>query len=308
MRSVSFEELLEVLSRGPLGAVVDGDGEARRESRGFLDPVLDDGGRADQERGADRLARLARRQEGGQELDRLAEPHVVGEAGAEPARQEEAEPGDSLLLVGAKAAQQRRRRDEGRVLRGLGLEELGEPAVGGDAVDSDGLAVFLVEAAGHAQEVGEGRPARRLLLEEGEGAGDPLRVEEDPFAPHFDERDLPGGELLELLGGEELVADGDPPVEIDERAEAEAGDGNTALPAAFGRVEAERRLRGAPLGREEELDAGLLQEGRVGGEEAPGLLEREGGAFGLTLLEAPPDRLAERGDAARGAPGGSPGG
>ena len=108
--------------------------------------------------------------------------------------------------------------------------------------------------------------------------GDALRVEEDPLAAHLDERDLAGGELLELVGGEELVADGDAPVEVDERAEAEAGDGDAALPAALGRVEAERRLRRAPLGREEELDAGLLQEGRVGGEEAPGLLEREGGA------------------------------
>ena len=289
----------EVVPRGPLGAVVDGDGEARREARGLLDPVLDDGGGADEERRADRLARLARRQEGREELDRLAEAHVVGEAAAEPAREEEAEPGDALLLVGAQAAQEGLRRDEGRLLRGrVGLEELGEPAVGGDAVDAEGLVVVLVEAARHAEEVGEGRAARGLLLEEGERAGDALRVEEDPLAPHLDERDLAVRELLELVGGEELVADGDAPVEVDEGPEAEARDGDAALPAALGGVEAERGLRRAPLGREEELDAGFLEQGRVGGEEAPRLLEREGRADRVPFLEAPPDRLAERGDAA----------
>ena len=164
-------------------------------------------------------------QERREELDRLAEAHVVGEAAAEPAREEEAQPGDALLLVGAERPDERLRRDEAATscAAASAWRSVGEPAVGGDAVDAERLVVVLVEAARHAEEVGEGRPARGLLVEEGERAGDALRVEEDPLAADLDERDLAVRELLELVGREELVADGDAPVEVDERCRGRSG-------------------------------------------------------------------------------------
>ena len=64
-----------------------------------------------------------------EELDGLAEPHVVGEAGAEPQTVEEGEPAESPLLVRAEGRLESRRRRGGRdaPLSGF-VEELAEPA------------------------------------------------------------------------------------------------------------------------------------------------------------------------------------
>ena len=64
-------------------------------------PVVDHRGRADQQVGPF-IALLVVPQNGGQGLDRLAQPHVVGQAGAKAPPAEEIEPRVAQLLVGAE--------------------------------------------------------------------------------------------------------------------------------------------------------------------------------------------------------------
>ena len=109
-RSTSLEELLERLAARAARAVVHDDAKLRREALGLADPVLGDGRGADEERRADAFARVARREQRREELDRLAEAHVVRETRAEAAREQEAQPADAAHLIGAQRARQAVRR------------------------------------------------------------------------------------------------------------------------------------------------------------------------------------------------------
>src|SRR5258706_247893 len=114
------------------GPVVDGDRELGRKALRLPLPRLRDGRRADEERRTDLLAALAREEERREELDGLAEPHVVRQARAEPASREEAEPADAAYLVRAERAVEALRRLRRRDLlpRVLRIEELSDPALG----------------------------------------------------------------------------------------------------------------------------------------------------------------------------------
>src|SRR5205814_735851 len=70
---------------------------------GLILPVAEDGGRADEERRPLRAARPVPLDEG-EGLDGLAQTHVVGQAGSEPARAQEREPGVPAPLVGTQRA------------------------------------------------------------------------------------------------------------------------------------------------------------------------------------------------------------
>ena len=80
---------------------------------------------SDEEATACRSARRSfRREQQREDLDGLAEPHVVGQAGAEPEAREEARASRARLLVGPQRAAQRRGRPRGR--EALGVAQPGE--------------------------------------------------------------------------------------------------------------------------------------------------------------------------------------
>ena len=82
--------------------------QARREARDLRRPVGEQRGRRHQQRRL-ALARplLLQHQQQRQDLDGLAEPHVVGEAGAEPEPGEQMEPLHAGLLIGPQRRLQR---------------------------------------------------------------------------------------------------------------------------------------------------------------------------------------------------------
>ena len=95
----ALEPLLAVVAAtGPLGAVVDDDAQVRREAPGLGLPVVHDRQRADDE------VRAGPVEEVGERGRRLAEPHVVGQAPAEPEAGEEAHPRQAAALVRAQRA------------------------------------------------------------------------------------------------------------------------------------------------------------------------------------------------------------
>ena len=72
-----------------------------RESGGLLAPVVEHRGRADQQhRSRDAIPAVLL--DGGQGLDRFAQAHVVGQAGAQPPAPQERQPGIAPLLVGTQ--------------------------------------------------------------------------------------------------------------------------------------------------------------------------------------------------------------
>ena len=95
-----FERLLpERLAPGSRDAVVNHDGQARREAGRLLLPVPDDRGRADQQDRAP-VVRLPVPLHERERLDRLAEPHVVGQACAEAQPAQKVEPRIPARLTG----------------------------------------------------------------------------------------------------------------------------------------------------------------------------------------------------------------
>jgi hypothetical protein len=122
----------------------------------------------------------------------------------------------------------------------------------------DGIAAGVgLEAARELQELAERGAARGALVEQRERARNALGVEEHPLAAEVDERDLARGQLLELRGGEELVAHRDAPVELHERGEAEACDLRRVAPLS---VQAHPHSRDLAVAGEEHRGARVAQE------------------------------------------------
>ena len=100
----------------PVRAVVDMNAEAGREPGRFTLPVADQGHRADEERRAEPFRRRNVHllgDEEGEQLDGLAQPHIVGEDPAEPEPVEVRKPADAALLVPAKGGSEARRSRDG---------------------------------------------------------------------------------------------------------------------------------------------------------------------------------------------------
>src|SRR5947208_670699 len=90
---------------GAARAVVAHDGQRGREAGDLALPVADHRGRAHEKRITPVLGtRRAAVEQEGEELDRLPEPHVVGETGAEAEVGHPGEPGKPPLLIGAERA------------------------------------------------------------------------------------------------------------------------------------------------------------------------------------------------------------
>ena len=166
---VERSEILQFPRPRGRGACVRPHLERWREAAGFVEPV----GHHRRGRHHQRRAVRAAVQQRGEGLHRLAQAHVVGQAGPGAPAAEPREPPEALFLVGPQLGLQRARRAG---LEGQGLAEL--PALrppaavgfqiravekiaqrqGGEAVEGDSL---LALGPGHAAQV------RKLLLESG---------------------------------------------------------------------------------------------------------------------------------------------
>ncbi len=292
--------LLERRPAGPLQAVVDHHREVGREPGGLLVPVADDGHRADEQRRPPlaRRARLPFALDQCQGLDRLAQAHVVGQAGAQAPSSEEGQPGIAAELVGPQGAVEAVGRVEQLEARGAFelVEQVVEPARCLDAREGERAGrLRLAERHPH----GLARRDRRLglLFPERQRGADLLGADLDPLAADLDQGRLELRQGPELLERERLVAEGDLPVELEDLVEREAG--------LAGHLRRRRRppgpraAAGSPLARppggEEDAEAGLFQRAGLCREE----LVRAGGvevvAGGRGGLEAGLDRRGERG-------------
>ena len=176
----------------------DENAERRGEARRLRRPVGEQRGRRDDERRASFARLLAEPQDEGEQLDGLAEPHVVGEAGAEAEFGEEAEPAHADILIGAQSGLQR--------LARIGGGERFRPAAAGERLGEPGARLHAPpgrvgrENFGRAADLGACQEPHRPAEGDAFLAGEPLdRVEPferrleplvidlDPFAPQHRE-------------------------------------------------------------------------------------------------------------------------
>ena len=194
--------------------------QAGRELLRFPLPVVDHRGRADQQVGLF-VALLMVPQNGGQRLDRLAQSHVVGQAGAETPPAEKIEPRVAQLLVGAEFAVEFLRRvqqlDFALLLEGL--QQIVEPAGGGEG-DVVGFRL-LVGAQPDADDFPQGGLV--AVAPEVGGGANFVGVDFDPLAAEADQRHLQVGQFEQFLGFNHLVAHGDLDVQVDEGRHGHVG-------------------------------------------------------------------------------------
>ena len=237
-------------------AVVAVDAQRRREPLELRLPLLDDAHRADDEGGAD-VAVLALGGEHRDRLHRLAQAHVVGQdrAGAEIA--EQPEPAVAALLEREQAELHRRRGRERREAALAALEQVGQRSIEQDRAELDACLVGLEPGDG-PHEVDDA-VARLAALQEAQRALDVGAVQGVPAAADLDERLLGGGELGELLVGEDVVADREPPVEPGELGRREETARPDRRPARRAQVDAQPAARPQPGGGQRDRDAPLLE-------------------------------------------------
>ncbi len=97
----------QLLGAGSIGAVVDVDAQLGREAGQLVAPVAHDRGRADDERRRQvGLGCFAPCQDQGNDLDRLAQPHVVGQQCPQAVALQGAHPVHAALLIWSKRANQ----------------------------------------------------------------------------------------------------------------------------------------------------------------------------------------------------------
>jgi hypothetical protein len=168
------------------------------------------------------LGRLIRYQR--QELDRLAEAHVVGQDTAETEITEEREPRKAPFLVRPQLAGEARRSAHGpQPPVSLTGQQVAQPAVGVHADQGD---VGVRAAQAGRQRVGRGHRPGLVALEELQRGRQVRLVELNPLAAQPDQRDLQPGQLGQLGRIERLIADGDVVPEVHQVTQAELRSGD----------------------------------------------------------------------------------
>ena len=227
-----FEVLKRLCSPAP---VVTDDVERGAELLQLALPVAEDRGRADEEGravGVPGAGRLLMEQRG-DDLDRLAEAHVVGQAGAEAHVGHVGEPREPARLVGAQLA------DEGLgVERGLdrvALKERVDEALDVALCDDLDLAGAGDHRAGErgGERRGAVHVAGRLgAFEEALHLLHRARVDGHPLAAPLHERLLESRDLAELFGREVVFAERDLPAEAREPRACRPAKAVSPLPTA----------------------------------------------------------------------------
>ena len=211
--SLDAGDVRELLAAQPLAAVVHVDAERRREPLDLAGPLARDAHRADDERRAERVgAELLPL--GGQHRDRLhglAEPHVVGEDGADPEVAEEPQPAVAALLEREERLRHRGGRAE-RLVASLVAsgEQRAEGVVERDLAELEPR-ILELDARDGADEVDD--RALAPAVEELQRLLDLGAAQCMPAALDPDQRLLGGGELGQLLLRQGRVADRELPVE-----------------------------------------------------------------------------------------------
>jgi hypothetical protein len=222
----------------------------------------------------------------GQHGGRLAQAHVVGQAGAQPEALQHLEPGHPALLIGAELADEaigRRPHVEGAFQ--LAPQQRAQLPFGRDAQDGD-PGLVGPHAGRHLEHLADGHGAGGLVLGLGhQEAHEPVhlgRPELHPLAAHVDQRGLQLGQPQQLGLVDLLLPECGLPVEGADAllVEEAAGAGAARRGGRGGGLEPDPETGGgsAPPGRQEHAEAGHLQ-GRGGpGQEAVGPVEVEGQA------------------------------
>ena len=206
--------------------------QAGRKAFGLGRPVGHQRGGDDQQAGAARRRLLLAfdDQQQREDLDRLAESHVVGQAGAESQPGEQVEPANAGLLVGAQIGLELVARIDLRQPLGLAqaVQSFGEPGTGGDCrpVGVGRLVASSERRAGHQpHRFGKGNAAvcRGALrgLETVEQALEALAVELDPTPADQLQTVAALEQRLDLGGGKRLAVERDVHVEVEQGVHAE---------------------------------------------------------------------------------------
>ena len=275
-----------------LGAVVQQRREVWGEPGGFSLPVVDHGGRADQQVGLV-VALLLVQLQSGQGLDGLAQTHVVGQAGPQPPSFQEGDPGVAQMLVGPELAVE--------LLGGVHLlnpalllqlfQEVTEPVVGRQRD-----VVILGPLVG-AQPDPHDFPQADLLAVAPEIGGGPdvVGIDLHPLAPEPHQRRLQGGQFLQFLRRYGIVAQGHPDVEVDQGRHIHAGAALHGLGLGAG-PDAGPGLGSlpGPPGGQQHAEAGLLQRGSLAFQEPVGLLGIQPAPARLPAFQAVGDGWTHR--------------
>ena len=201
------------------------DPQVRGEPGRLALPVADQRHRAHQQRGSG-LRGL--RGDERQELDRLAQAHVVGQDAAQAQVAQEGEPRKPALLVGPqRPGEARGRRHRRQPPVGLPGQQVAEPAVGVHADQRDLVAgAALGQSEAGQQRVGGRHRARLTALQELQRGLEVRLVQLDPLAAQPDQGGLEPGQLGQLGRVDHLVADGHVVAEVHQVAEPEPGLGD----------------------------------------------------------------------------------
>ena len=298
-------QFLSGLLRGMHGE----DSQGRREARQLRLPVAQQGGREHQDRRRVVEALGPQGEQQGQHLDRLAQPHVVGEAGPQSQAGHQAQPVVARLLVGAQDAAQ----TAGALAGGLPgrLAQVGqdarEPAAGHHLrplVHGIGRRRHLrievprgprqqAHALCEAQAAAGGRRLHPVPLRQ--GLGQPLAVDLHPPALQPDQA-VPGGRQPAPFGlRQPVAAQGQAHVEVEHGIGAEG-----ARPlVAHGHADPRPGPCVPPVGQAHDQTR-LLEDGHVP-EQLVGLGRGPGqGLEELPGIHQPPDPLAVLGSGVHG--------
>ena len=233
----------------------------------------------------------------GDQGDRLAQTHVVGQAGAEPERGDALEPGEPLALV---VAQHGREPGRGRERGcGRGVEELLADLEQAGSDDDLGGGVVDVDDAGQRRRHGL-RRLHRADQAAARLAGD-RRVDDGPAAAQPEHRRRRLGQRVHLGLGERLSAQCDLPVEGEQRVTAEHALDELALAPGRHAVEGGGGLEvAAQTARPEHVDATSVKRLDAVLEEADQVVGGERHLVGDPLLEQALEGRPGRGGLAQG--------
>jgi hypothetical protein len=204
----------------------------------------------------------------GQQLHGLAQPHVVGQATAQPERGQKRQPRQPALLVGAQRRGEVRRGLQRLQRLGRGpAEQLAQPAVGSYRDDVQRGVDVVGVASGQGEDFGRGRAPGGFACEELQPATQLLRVHRHPLAAQPDQRRLGLGERGDLVLGEGVVADRELPTELDQLVAAElAGLGDHTVDRGVRRQGQPELAAPVPPGRQQNAEPGLVKQRSGGGQ------------------------------------------
>ena len=210
----------------------------------------------------------------GEELHRLAEPHVVGQQGAQTELGEERQPRQAALLVGAQlCAEARRGGDRGDRPVGPPLQKIAEETLRAHRGDGErhllvGGPVVGMTACERQHLADRGRALRRSAAQERQARPQLLGIDAHPPAAHPHELCLGRHELGQLLLAELLVTDGHRPAKIGQLLAAEAAAREHAVGGgAAGRQREPHPARPVPPAGQLHPEPGVGQQRRIDGEE-----------------------------------------